>query len=359
MYNYTILYTKPLIRKGNSLKSNLTVINYKNIINMNTVNNNIHKNKKLIAAKNRINTVNKYNCIKPATKEQILKYSLAADNYRKNKKKFKTHTEFYDQELKMIRTKSGKEKQIIINNYREYPTYVIPKLTHDKLVDGYVERKFAKSVKRIKEAHPDYPISPMFIETHKKNLKDLIISWKKIKHKRFEKKKPSVGNYVITIYTPPTITEEERNKIREYSEKEINLLYEQMKYPIDLKKSYDFPVPDSFIDNKKLSHKNYKISKKIGLERKRLHNMIEKLQHPVVRIHKIIKGCYSNEVREIFNEIRDSNKHAILDINWISNDRNELISRLISSDKELQEIGVAPNELHTDFSVFTSPGIAA
>lgn len=326
---------------------------------MNTVNNNIHKNKKLIAAKNRINTVNKYNCIKPATKEQILKYSLAADNYHKNKKKFKTYTEFYDQELKMIRTKSGKEKQIIINNHHQYHTYTIPKLTHDKLIDEYVERKFAKSVERIKEAHPDYPISPMFIETHKRNLKDLIISWKKIKHKRFEKKKPAVRNYVITIYTPPIITEEDRNEIREYSEKEISLLYEQMKYPIDLKKSYDFPVPDSFIGNKKLSYKNYKISKKIGLERKQLHNMIEKLQHPIVHIHKIIKGDYSNEVGEIFNEIRDSNKHAILDINRISNDRNELICRFISSDKELQEIGLASNEFHTDFSVYPALGVVA
>lgn len=358
MYNYTTLYIKPLICKGNSLKSNLTIINYKNIINMNTVNNNIHKNKKLIAAKNRINTVNKYNCIKPATKEQILKYSLAADNYHKNKNKNKTHTIFYDQTIKTVRTKNNKEKQIIVNNHYEYPTYIIPKLTHNELVDGYVERKFIKSVKRIKEIHPDYQISPMFIETHKRNLKELIISWKKIKHKRFEKKKPAVGHYITTIYTPKVITAEDRKKIQEYSEKEINLLYEQMKYPIDLTKSYDFPVPNSFITKEKPSWKNYKISKKIGLERKRLHNIIEKLQHPVNRIHKIIEGCYEGEVRRIFNEIRDSNKHAILDVSWISGDHHKLVSRLISSDKELQEIGLAPNK-DTDFSAHAALGIAA
>lgn len=330
------------------------------------MNNNIAKNIKKEAARIKKNNVIKYNCIKTASKKQILDYSLAADNYHKNKVPrlySLQYTKDY-KEIKYVKKDGSTGTKKVLVTARNFPNYTIEKMSHYDLTMGYVNRKLTSSIEKLKTEHPDYPIPPMYVQTHRKHIQELVENYRKLRHRTIEKKKSLSGGYYKVVFFENEDARKINDEIKKLSDEEINLLYKQMTMSACKNvQGNSFITPTFFLYD---VPKKKKISeyKKLGKERMRIHLKIKELQNRkknAIKIYKIVTGTNIGEqCSKLFDDLRETNKNIMLDVFYVKDNENKFICRYITSDKELEKDGIKKNNFNFEnFNHTTALGVAA
>lgn len=248
-------------------------------------NNNIKKNKNKKKPSNPKGSVNNNNCIKKASDKQILDYSLAADNYHKNKKK-RDYTLDYTTEYKP----TGRGKWIKTVKTRNYPDYSIHPLTKEEYINYLVEFAYNKICNNITQSFKDknLPVNMMAFPSLDKVKEDFLKQKDAYKHRKKNKNKCHNNKpYMAIVYHDPV-----NNWTEDYF-KTVNML--TLKINDLSNKSLDCVTKITKAKNELKAHENgtYK-------QKRRLKLNLKFIQKTKDEIHKQIK-YYQNLLSEYRN----------------------------------------------------------